>query len=42
MPHMNVPDLAVFPAMSRRHSNLIRYFGGIKVTKEEDILKIAA
>mmetsp|Transcript_26210 Transcript_26210/g.32313 ORF Transcript_26210/g.32313 Transcript_26210/m.32313 type:complete len:211 (+) Transcript_26210:515-1147(+) len=37
MPHMNVLDLAVFPAMSRRHSHLCRAKNGMKVLKEDDI-----
>jgi hypothetical protein len=37
MPHMNVLDLSVFPAMSRRHTALARERGGLCVLKEDDI-----
>lgn len=41
MPHMNVLDLSVFPAMSRRHTALARARGGLCVLKEDDILTAA-
>ena len=37
MPHINVLDLAVFPAMSRRHNHLSRSLRGIRVLKEDEI-----
>ena len=37
MPHMNVLDLAVFPAMSRRHCALARSVNGVKVLNEDQI-----
>ena len=37
MPHMNVLDLSVFPAMSKRHTSLARGRGGLSVLKEDDI-----
>ena len=41
MPHINVLDLAVFPAMSRRHCHLSRSLHGTKVLKEDDIWNVA-
>ena len=37
MPHMNTKDLAIFPAMSKRHTSLSRARGGLSVLKEEEI-----
>jgi hypothetical protein len=37
MPHINVLDLAVFPAMSRRHCHLARSLHGTRVLKEDEI-----
>ena len=37
MPHMNTKDLAIFPAMSRRHCTLARRKGGLPVLKEDEI-----
>ena len=37
MPHMNTKDLAIFPAMSKRHTSLSRAKGGLSVLKEEEI-----
>jgi hypothetical protein len=37
MPHSNVLDLAVFPAMSKRHSALTRASVGGKVLKRDEI-----
>jgi hypothetical protein len=37
MPHINVLDLSVFPAMSRRHTALARARGGLCVLKEDEI-----
>jgi hypothetical protein len=37
MPHLNVLDLSVFPAMSRRHTALARARGGLCVLKEDEI-----
>lgn len=37
MPHMNVQDLSVFPAMSRRHTSLACSRGGLCVLKEDEI-----
>jgi hypothetical protein len=37
MPHMNVLDLSVFPNMSRRHAQLARKRGGLKVLSENEI-----
>lgn len=37
MPHVNVCDLAVFPKMSRNHSELLRKRGGVRVMKEDEI-----
>ena len=37
MPHMNVLDLSVFPAMSRRHIALARSMGGLRVLNEDEI-----
>lgn len=37
MPHLNVLDLSVFPAMSRRHMALARAHGGLCVLKEDEI-----
>ena len=34
MPHLNVDDLAVFPAMSKRHSTLTRRFTGSVASKD--------
>ena len=36
MPHINVLDLSVFPAMSRRHSHMVRSLHGTRVVNEED------
>ena len=41
MPHSNVLDLSVFPAISRRHCALVRQRGGLHVLKEDDIWKSA-
>ena len=41
MPHVNVLDLAVFPAMSRRHSHLSRSLHGTRVLKEDEIWNAA-
>jgi hypothetical protein len=40
MPHINVLDLSVFPMMSRRHSNLSRRQGGMKVLTEDEIWRV--
>jgi hypothetical protein len=37
MPHMSVLDLSVFPNMSRRHVQLARKRGGLKVLSENEI-----
>ena len=37
MPHINVLDLAVFPAMSRRHCSEARRLHGVRVLREDDI-----
>jgi hypothetical protein len=37
MPHMNVLNLSVFLNMSRRHVQLARKRGGLKVLSENDI-----
>lgn len=37
MPHMNVLDLSIFPAMSRRHCHLIRSMHGVRVVRENEI-----
>jgi hypothetical protein len=37
MPHMNVLDLLVFPAMSKRHSTLSRERAVLRVLKEDEI-----
>ena len=37
MPHVNVLDLAAFPAMSMRHSHLARSFHVTRVLKEDEI-----
>ena len=37
MPHANVLDLSVFPAMSRRHCNLIRTTNGLRVALPDEI-----
>jgi hypothetical protein len=37
MPHMNVLDLSVFPAMSKRHSTLSRERTVLRVLKEDEI-----
>ena len=39
MPHANVLDLSVFPAMSRRHCNLIRTTNGLRVASPDEIWK---
>ena len=41
MPHINVLDLAVFPAMSRRHCNLSRSLHGTRVLREDEIWNAA-
>ena len=41
MPHINVLDLSVFPAMSRRHTALARARGGLRVLKENEIWSAA-
>jgi hypothetical protein len=41
MPQVNVLDLSVFPIMSRRHSNLSRRQGGMKVLTEDQIWRAA-
>ena len=41
MPHMNVLDLEVFPAISRRHSHLARSLHGTRVLQEDEILETA-
>ena len=41
MPHMNICDLSVFPAMSRRHCHLARASGGLHVLKEDQIWETA-
>ena len=38
---MNVLDLSIFPAMSRRHIKRARACGGIRVLREEDIWEVA-
>jgi hypothetical protein len=40
MPHMNNLDLAVFPAMSKRHSDLLRIYSS-SVADAEEIWKAA-
>ena len=37
MSHMNVKDLAVFPSISKRHTDLSRKRGGLSVLKEDEI-----
>ena len=37
MPHMNVLDLAVFPAMSKRHTTMCRSQHGLRVLKPDEI-----
>jgi hypothetical protein len=37
MPHMNVLDLPVFPAMSKRHTTFLREQVGLRVLKEDEI-----
>ena len=37
MPHNNVLDLAVFPAMSRRHCSEARRLHSVRVLREDDI-----
>ena len=37
MPHLNVLDLSVFPAMSKRHTSLSRERGGLHVLKQDEI-----
>ena len=37
MPHINVLDLSVFPAMSRRHSHMVRSLHGTRVVSENEI-----
>ena len=37
MPHLNVLDLSVFPAMSKRHTALSRERGGLHVLKQDEI-----
>ena len=41
MPHINVLDLAVFPAMSRQHCHLARSLHGTRVLKEDEIWNAA-
>ena len=41
MPHINVLDLAVFPAMSRRHCAMARNLHGVKVLREDEIWSTA-
>jgi hypothetical protein len=41
MPHMNVLDLSVFPAMSRHHIKLARERGGLRVLKQDEIWNTA-
>jgi hypothetical protein len=41
MPHMNVLDLSVFPAMSRRHIQRCRETNGLKVLSENEIWSVA-
>ena len=42
MPHMNVLDLAVFPAMSKRHISMCRDQHGLRVLKPDEIWTAAA
>ena len=41
MPHSNVLDLSIFPAISRRHCALVRKCGGLYVLKEDKIWEAA-
>jgi hypothetical protein len=41
MPHLDVLDLSVFPAMSRWHTALVRACGGLGVLKEDEIREAA-
>ena len=42
MQHVNVLDLAVFPAISCLHIHLMRSLRGVQVVKEDKISKITA
>ena len=41
MPHANVLDLGMFPAMSKRHTDLARQWNGLGVLKEDEIWRSA-
>ena len=41
MPHSNVLNLSVFPAISRRHCAIVRKTGGLHVVKEDTIWEAA-
>lgn len=41
MPHINVLDLSIFPAMSRRHSHIVRSLHGTRIVKGDEIWESA-
>jgi len=41
MPHANVLDLGIFPAMSKRHTDLAREWNGLGVLKEDEVWRAA-
>ena len=41
LPHANVLDLGMFPAMSKRHTDLARQWNGLGVLKEDEIWRSA-
>ena len=42
MPHANNLDLAVFPSMSKRHSQLLSNYGGASMASADEIWKAAS